>query len=72
MMYFGVKIELPCRQRLFLFPQTQSVKSPVLPARSNYPAECRSGKIEGVRSRHGAMDIAGRFGKAQDLGVPTQ
>jgi hypothetical protein len=25
-MYFPVKIEFPCRQRLFLFPQTQSVK----------------------------------------------
>ena len=28
MMYFRVKIEPPCRQRLFLFAQTQSVKSP--------------------------------------------
>ena len=28
MMYFWLKINLPCRQRLFLFPQTQSVKCP--------------------------------------------
>ena len=53
-------------------PAVQLLKGNLAPARSNYPVECRSGKIERVRSRHRVMDIAGRFGKARDWGVPTQ